>query len=125
MLQAQASTMCSLGTDASFRSDRDIILPNHGYVRIERQAKFHPLKYLYALAQKAAARGAAIYERTEVTGLNASASVLATAAGTIRAKHIFLATHYPFGKPWQLHFKKAKYVSYVCEVRIPVGSLPG
>lgn len=124
MLHTQASTMRSLGTDASFRSDDGIILPNHGYVRIERQAKFHPLKYLNALAQKAVARGTAIYENTEVTGLNASASELATAVGPVRAKHIFLATHYPFGKPWQLLFKKAKYISYVYEIHIPTGSLP-
>lgn len=124
MLNKQASIMRSLGTDASFQRDGDIVLPNHGYVRIERQAKFHPLKYLHALAKKAAARGAAIYENTNVTGVNASASELATAAGPVRAKHVFFATHYPFGKPWQLHFKKAKYISYVYEIRIPVGSLP-
>jgi glycine/D-amino acid oxidase-like deaminating enzyme len=124
MLHRQAGIMRSLGTDASFRSEGNIALPNHGYVRVERQAKFDPLRYLHALAQKAAARGAAIYENTEATGLDASASELATAVGPVRAKHILFATHYPFRKPWQLHFKKAKYISYIYEIRIPTGFLP-
>ena len=121
-LRKQESALRALGTNVSFRSD-DITVPHHGYLRIERQAKFHPLKYLHGLADKAAARGAAIYEHTEVTHLNASASELVTTAGPVRAKHILLATHYPFGNPWQLLFKKAKYVSYVYEIRLPPGSV--
>ena len=124
MLRRQEGALRTLGTDASFESDADITLRHHGCLRIERQAKFHPRKCLHGLAQKAAARGARIYEHTEVTGFDASASELLTTAGAVRAKHILLATHYPFGNPWRLHFKKAEYVSYVYEIRLPPRSLP-
>jgi glycine/D-amino acid oxidase-like deaminating enzyme/nitrite reductase/ring-hydroxylating ferredoxin subunit len=63
---------------------------------MENQAQFHPLKYLYALAQAACAAGVTIYERTRVVGVDRDKEiVLHTAGGRVTAQTLVLATNYP------------------------------
>ena len=63
---------------------------------MDGQAQFHPLKYLYTLADAAAAAGAKIFEHTRVTGIDREdACVLHTANGSITAHMLVLATNYP------------------------------
>ncbi len=42
---------------------------HHGYIAISRQAKFHPLRYLYALAKRAEEKGVQLYQRTKALAL--------------------------------------------------------
>lgn len=123
-LPRQGSALRSLGTDASLDPERTLGFATHGSLRVERQAKFHPLRYLHALARTAVSAGVEIYENTEVAEVDEAASRLQTARGSVRARHMLVATHYPLGKPWPLYFKKAEYVSYVCEFSMPCGVVP-
>ncbi|MDE7262228.1 MAG: FAD-binding oxidoreductase, partial [Oscillospiraceae bacterium] len=63
-------------------------LQTAGAVRFRKQAQFHPLKFLYAIAE-----GLPIHEHTKVLELKPGAAK--THQGTVRAKHIVIATHFP------------------------------
>ena len=63
---------------------------------MDDQAQFHPLKYLYALAQAAAGEGARIFEHSRVLGIDRDdACVLHTENGHLTAQTLVLATNYP------------------------------
>lgn len=102
---------------------------HEGYLELPQQAKFHPLRYLHALAARAAERGAHIHERTELVRLLGDGPVEAALRAdgrdiTITASHVLLATHGPFNEPLSPHFKKAYYDSYVFELSLPSGAIP-
>lgn len=95
---------------------------NAGYLHMPEQATFHPLKYLYALAQKAKERGARIYTHTKVEEVEKGEPfVLTTPNGIVRATRVVAATHIPFKQPIEIFFLKAKYKTYMLEVHLPKG----
>jgi glycine/D-amino acid oxidase-like deaminating enzyme/nitrite reductase/ring-hydroxylating ferredoxin subunit len=59
-------------------------------VRFDNQAQFHPLKFLDAVAKKLT-----IYEHTRVTEVRSDGMII-TDKGSVKAKSIVIATHYPF-----------------------------
>lgn len=63
--------------------------PVAGALQFPRQAQFHPLKFLAALAE-----GLPIYEHTRV--LEWEPGAVRTDRGTIRAEKMIAATHFPF-----------------------------
>lgn len=97
-----------------------------GYLSLPGQAKFHPMKFLYGCAEKAAQNGVRIFEHTPVAILSDTGPVrLTTGQGhTVSAKDCIVATHLPFNNPKPLRFKKGMYRSYVLEARMPRGSVP-
>jgi glycine/D-amino acid oxidase-like deaminating enzyme/nitrite reductase/ring-hydroxylating ferredoxin subunit len=66
-------------------------------VVLEDQAQVHPQAYVAHLAQLAAEAGARLHEHSPVVDLDAKARTAVTATGTVRARHIVLATHTPKG----------------------------
>jgi nitrite reductase/ring-hydroxylating ferredoxin subunit len=66
-------------------------------VRVDRQAQFHPRRYLLALARDLHRHGGVIFERTRVTGLDEGDPCrLTTETGaTVTARDVVVATHYP------------------------------
>jgi glycine/D-amino acid oxidase-like deaminating enzyme/nitrite reductase/ring-hydroxylating ferredoxin subunit len=60
------------------------------------QAQFHPLNYILGLAQGLSAR-CEIYENSQVIDFNDKEGTVKTDAGTIKAKHVIMATHVPIG----------------------------
>lgn len=66
-------------------------------LRIPGQAQIHPLAYVQALANEAERAGARIFENSPVVEVDASAGMVRTESGAVRARHIVLATHSPSG----------------------------
>lgn len=73
--------------------------PVAGAVQFPRQAQFHPLKFLAALA-----RELPVYERTRV--LEWKPGSVRTDRGTIRAEKMIAATHFPFASNHGAYFLK-------------------
>ncbi len=136
-----------LGKQAGFEievhgKDSSLPFPNHGYIIIKGQAKFHPLKYVDGLRQTAERHGAVFLENTEVTKIenvvksdtkndsqnnnrNNKDSVRAiTTKGIITADWAVTATYSPFDQPKELFVKKGMYTSYIVELSIALGTLP-
>ncbi len=99
---------------------------SHGCLRFERQARFHPLRYLHALAARAERAGAAIFEASPVESWDTGGVVtLKTNAGSVRAAHVLFATHTPLGKMVSVQTRLKPAQTYVLEGHIPPGRVPG
>ncbi|MBX4181467.1 FAD-binding oxidoreductase [Candidatus Parcubacteria bacterium] len=93
--------------------------PNSGYLEVPNQAKFHPTKFLFALAERAEGKGVQIFENTEALDIAGDGPVsIETREGIIRAENVLIATYKPFTNQ-KTHLKKAMYRSYVFEVHVP------
>lgn len=88
-LKREAEAACRLGIEASFTTKASLPCPVKGAVRFERQAQFHPLKFLQGIAGEVT-----VYERTSVQTVDGH--TLHTNRGSVKAKHIVFASHYPF-----------------------------
>ncbi|WP_316248737.1 FAD-dependent oxidoreductase [Zongyangia hominis] len=88
-LVREAEAAAKLGIAASFTTQTELPFPVQGAVRFEGQAQFHPLLFLRSIVE-----GLSIFERTRVQTVEEDQ--LVTDKGTVRAKHIVFACHYPF-----------------------------
>lgn len=87
-IERETAALERLGFPASFEMELPLPFPVAGAVRFPRQAEFHPLKLLGAVA-----RGLHIFEHTKVLELMPGRA--RTTGGTISAKKIIIATHFP------------------------------
>lgn len=86
--QREAEAVRRLGLEAEFTDNVDLPFDAAGAVRFPHQAMFHPLRFAAAIA-----RGLNIYENTKA--LELAPGVAVTNRGTIHAKSIIIATHFP------------------------------
>ena len=93
-------------------------MPTAGALKFPKQAQFHPLKFAAAIA-----RDLRIFEDTKVLELGRGTAV--TNRGTIRAKRMIVATHFPLLNKHGAYFLKLyQHRSYVLALE-NAGSLPG
>ena len=81
------------------RLERDLALPVavEAAVRFERQAQFHPMKYVVALARELAERGGQVHEASRVLDVDSGTPcTLVTEHGKVRADEVIVATNIPF-----------------------------
>lgn len=82
-----------------------------GAVKTERQAEFNPLKFCYALASELN-----IYEKTRIIDIGRDGAV--TNHGSIKAKKIIVATHFPAIDRYGAYFiKMYQHRSYVLALK--------
>jgi glycine/D-amino acid oxidase-like deaminating enzyme len=115
-----------LGFKVEFSTDNNLGFINQGYAVLPKQAKYHPLKFLFRLAEIAEQKGVKIFENTEAKDIKEQDGGLKiiTDKGEISAQKLVMATYRPFINPLQLLFKKGMYVSYVFEAELPKGKIP-
>ncbi|WP_434311489.1 FAD-dependent oxidoreductase [Hominifimenecus sp. rT4P-3] len=98
-LREEAKIVQKLGFPAEFVTDTPLPFPVSGAVRYPGMAQFHPLKFLYAMAEQLP-----IFEHTfirKIQGTTAFAD-----QGSIEAKKIIVATHFPILNRRGLYFMK-------------------
>lgn len=106
---------------AFHKRGNDLGFTHYGLIEVFDQAKFHPTKFLYSLAERASDRGALIFEHTEALEIAGDGPVMIeTRGGTITAEDVIIATYKPLTNK-KTHLKKAMYRSYVFEAEIPKG----
>lgn len=106
-IEKEIDALAAIGCPAVFCEKTELPFSVAGAVKIENQAQFHPLKFAYALA-----KSLTIYENTKVIELKPNAAV--TNQGTIFAKKIIVATHFPFiNKHGGYFLKLYQHRSYV------------
>ncbi|HET9694851.1 MAG TPA: FAD-dependent oxidoreductase [Steroidobacteraceae bacterium] len=96
-------------------------------IRYPRQARFHPLKYLYGLLAVLRARGVEIYGHTPVDALEEQEDRVFARCGegrSIVANAVVVATNSPFHLGVPIHTKQAPYRTYVIAAPVPQGSVP-
>ncbi len=110
-----------LGIDARISEKRMLGFKNYGYIEVKNQAKFHPMRFVTELMEKASELGVGIFEQTEAAEIieSPSLSIKTKNGNTLKAKWIIGATYNPFRQPLGLFFKKGNYTSYILEADIP------
>ena len=88
-IEAELEALQKIGFRAKTADELPLPFSIAGAVGFERQAQFHPLKFLSAIS-----KGLSIYENTRVLELKPGAAV--TEYGTIKAEKIIVTTHFPF-----------------------------
>lgn len=98
-LQMEMEALDKIGYQAKFVEELALPFDTRGAVKFYNQAQFHPLKFVAAIASKLN-----IYEHTKVVELKKHEAV--TARGTIKAKDIIVATHFPIINKHGAYFLK-------------------
>lgn len=97
MIEAEAAAARRAGLDAELVEETTLPYPVAGAVVLRDQAQFHPRKYLLGLADKVISAGGSIHEGTRAVRLQeGTPNIVTTPEAEIRARHVVVATHYPF-----------------------------
>jgi glycine/D-amino acid oxidase-like deaminating enzyme/nitrite reductase/ring-hydroxylating ferredoxin subunit len=124
----EAELAASLGFDATFVDD--VPFAGGPGIRFERQARFHPRKYLAALARLLADRGVHLHEHSPVDEFCAEPRGVKTNGHLVRSRDLVIATHNPMrglADPTAADLfqtKLALYSSYVVAGRVPRDTVP-
>ena len=96
-------------------------------LRFPRQAQFHPLKYLSALARAITRNGGTIHTGSHVSEFEPKPrrpQVKTQDGRTVTADATVFATNSPINDWVKMHTKQAAYRTFVIGCRIPRGSVP-
>ena len=88
-ISKELSALKALGFNAQYEQTPPLPFKTAGAVVFENQAQFNPLKFLASISQKLN-----IFEHTKVTKIIQNTAF--TDNGTVNAKKIIVATHFPF-----------------------------
>ena len=96
-----------IGVKAEFTQNTSLPFCVAGAVKLENQAQFNSLKFLYSVA-----KDLNIYENTRVMQMVGNTAI--TDKGKIKAKRVIVATHFPFINKHGMYFiKMYQHRSYV------------
>lgn len=110
-ITAEVAAYNKLGVNAKFVGEIPLPFRCAGAVKVEGQAMFNPLKFVYSVA-----KGLNIFENTKVLELKPKEVI--TNRGRIFAKKIIVATHFPFlNKHGSYFLKLYQHRSYVIALK--------
>jgi len=96
-IQDETKAARELGLEATYLEKIPLPLKIWAAMRFDKQAQFHPLKYLAVLAQYVSDHGGHIFEETVAVNLEDKPVAVVTKHGPrIKADKIIVASHYPF-----------------------------
>jgi glycine/D-amino acid oxidase-like deaminating enzyme/nitrite reductase/ring-hydroxylating ferredoxin subunit len=95
-------------------------------LRFPRQAQFHPLKYLRALATAITSRGGSIFNNTHAAEFKGGegARVTTSTGAAVNCRAIVIATNSPVNDRFTFHTKQSPWRTYVIGMRVPKGAVP-
>lgn len=88
-LKEEFTALCRAGVDAHYTVDTALPFSVTGAVRVDGQAQFHPLRFLYGLSERVT-----VYEKTRV--LSVKENEVRSEHGTVTADYVVFASHFPF-----------------------------
>ncbi len=111
IIQKEVEAFGKIGQKAEFTTKTELPFDVSGAVKLENQAKFHPLKFISSITNDLP-----IYEKTKITELVPGGAL--TDNGKIRAKKIIVATHFPFINKHGAYFLKMyQHRSFVLAIK--------
>ena len=122
-LQAEAAAAQRLGLPVHYTTETPLPYDVAGAVRYDNQLRFHPRKYLLALAEGIDGDGSVILENTRALDVDAgSPCVVTTDRGIVHANDVVVATHIPFLDRGFYFARQFPMRDYVVAGRLPKGS---
>jgi glycine/D-amino acid oxidase-like deaminating enzyme/nitrite reductase/ring-hydroxylating ferredoxin subunit len=124
-LASIAEACQQVGIDTEYRNEIPVPLSFTKALAVMGQAKFHPLRYLQAIAQLFVHNGGVIRQHCRVTAVKEEDVNLnvETGEGIFQAKRVIYATHTPPGINL-LHLRLAPYRSYAMAVKLSTDRYP-
>lgn len=124
LIQDEAKALRDLGIDAALTMAPESF--GAAALRIDNQARFHPLKYLRGVCAALERDGARLHGSTAVeTVEERNDEVLLVADGReVRARHAVIATNSPVNDKVAIHTKQAPYRTYAIAAPIAKGAAP-
>ena len=125
-LQLEFMAAQQLGVDCALTRHTELPFPVTAALRFENQARFHPLEFLFAVAE-----GLTVYEHSQVrkVHLRGDDTLLRTHNGTVAAKYVIFAAHYPIVDVPGWYFTKLhqerSYVVALQNAMLPFGMYLG
>ncbi|MEX0613466.1 MAG: FAD-dependent oxidoreductase [Pirellulales bacterium] len=93
-------------------------------IRFPNQARFHPLKYLAAMAHAIMQGGGEIFTNSHADSIQGGENAKVEVGDhTVQANAIVVATNTPVNDLVAIHTKQAPYMTYVIGGRVPKGSV--
>lgn len=113
-----------VGARVSHSTSSPLPFPILSALRIENQARVHPLEYLRVLSQRARAAGALLFESTRMLDVEEGEPCrVITESGTLRARDVLVLTNVPVSNRFVIHTKIAAYRTYALAARLPQSEL--
>lgn len=114
------------GVAAEPAPDAPAPLPFRKAVVFDKQAQFHPLKYIQGLQKAFTDLGGVVVENTLIDHVDSNDEYHTAYAGerAIKARAVVYATHIPPGGINVLHFRNAPYRSYVIAATLKEDAYP-
>lgn len=107
------------GISASWTEQVPLPYATAGAMRIERQAQFHPLRFVRSLAERLPEGTARIFESTRVVNVEDGAPALVrTEHGTVRARQVLVTANVPVNQRGLLQTKLTAYRTYAIASRL-------
>jgi glycine/D-amino acid oxidase-like deaminating enzyme/nitrite reductase/ring-hydroxylating ferredoxin subunit len=97
-VRQEAETAAALGLPAVHETSvPELPFPVTGAVRFTDQAEFHPRRFVLGVASDLRRRGAAVFEHSPAVSVDdGDPCEVRTTGGTVRARHVIVASHHPF-----------------------------
>ena len=117
-IENEVDVVNSLGKKAKFVTDIDLPIKIKGAIKFDRQAQFHPRKYMLGLANSILKKNK-IYEHTTVVDVEKKEDyyIIYTNTGKIKAKYVVIATHFPIiNVPGFYFVKMYQSTSYIIAI---------
>jgi glycine/D-amino acid oxidase-like deaminating enzyme/nitrite reductase/ring-hydroxylating ferredoxin subunit len=116
-----------LGMTANYTSSIPVNIPFNKAICVEEQAKFHPLRYVHALAGQFVSEGGTIVENCRVIACHKEGGegvvTVETSTGNLQTHAMVFATHIPTGINL-LHLRCSPFRSYAMAVELESNSYP-
>lgn len=114
----------TVGLEIEYSDGIPLPIPMQKAARVARQAKFHPTRYVHALAHAFEHLGGVILQYAPVTKITEGDIITVEAGGkSIRAHNLVYATHTPPGINL-VHLRMAPWRSYAMAVTVADGNYP-
>jgi glycine/D-amino acid oxidase-like deaminating enzyme/nitrite reductase/ring-hydroxylating ferredoxin subunit len=126
-VQQEVQAALKLGLPAQFVEEAPLPFRTRGSIKFDNQARFHPRKYLLALAETITTGGSAIFEQTRALRVEEHDThcEVTTDRGRIKAESVIVATHYPFHDEAMYFARLSPQRSYALAVKVQGGQPDG
>lgn len=112
------------GLELEYANEIQIPFPFEKAIRVERQARFHPIEYLHGITHAFEDAGGVIVQHCSVTDAKENEKIeVETTLGKVECAQLIYATHIPPGVNL-VHLRSAPYRSYAIAVRLKDNNYP-
>lgn len=112
--EQNAASLC--GIDLAYVSETPFLSEKIPSLVFKNQGQFHPLRYLWGLANSLKDMGVPVFEGTHIEKIfnrNSTTTILKTDSGySIEAQFVVVATHTPVNNRFSIHNKQLAYRTY-------------